>query len=171
MVGRKRAQRWVYFVLGGLLCICVQAMAQSQQGLELPVIDQQKILEEAGITRSGDFYKSTGCDDLLTVEMIVVDLNGDNQPEVILRVTGSPCFSGVMQSNVGVYVRSSQGVWRDALGFLPAFGIRVQEAKTKGFADIVLTVMGGCDPLYRWTGGSYYYAELIPAYEGAKCQR
>lgn len=156
-------------LLSMLFCFGAQAFGRAPQALEISASDEQQILEEAGIMRAGSYYKAAGCDDHLNVELLLVDLNGDKRAEVILRVTGSPCFSGMMQSNIGIYVRSSQGKWRDTLGFLPAFGVRVQEAKTKGYADIVLTVLGGCDPLYRWTGGSYYYADQVPAYDGAKC--
>lgn len=167
---KKRPAILLFFV-SILMCAGAQASGITQENLKISAADEQQILREAGITRVGSSYKASGCDDHLKVEMLLVDLNGDKQPEVILRVTGSPCFSGMMQSNIGIYVRSSGGSWRDTLGFLPAFSVRVQEAKTKGFADIVLTVLGGCDPLYRWTGGSYYYADQVPAYEGAKCNR
>ena len=152
-----------------LLAVVGMAAAYAQTPRSISVQDEAKILQEAGIYRVGPFYRAASCGDDLRVELKAVDLNGDGEAEVILRVSGSPCFSGVMHSNVGVYMRSSRGEWRDTLGFLPAFGVRVLETKTKGFADIVLTVFGGCDPLFRWTSGSYSSAGYVPAYEGVNC--
>lgn len=131
--------------------------------------DWQQILNDARLRRSGNHYLAQGCDDPLQVSMETVDLNSDGQPEVVLTVSGSPCFSGLMHSNVSVYVRSSRGRWRDVLGFIPAFGVRVQPTSTKGYADLALTVLGGCDPVYRWAGASYIYATQLSAY-GRECR-
>ena len=161
----------LHLLLGVLLCFGGNAFGRTLSVLVISATDEQQILQEAGITRIGSHYKVAGCDDHLNVELLPTDLNADGQPEVILRVTGSPCFSGMMQSNVSIYVRSSQGKWQDTLGFVPAFGVQVQEAKIKGFSDVILPVLGGCDPLYRWAGSSYFYAAQVPAYDGAKCNQ
>lgn len=142
--------------------------AKAQVGLSIGSEDEKVILQDARLSQYGRYYKMPGCDDPLSVKLDVVDLNADGKADVVLRVFGSPCFSGLMQSNVSVYVRSSNGVWREVLGFLPAFGVRIEHTRNKGYADLVLTVLGGCDPVYRWTGSAYIYSDKRSAY-GQRC--
>lgn len=139
--------------------------AWPQERLALSAADTHAILQDCGLRQVGNHYMAAGCSDHLQAQLEPVDLNHDGRPEVILTVSGSPCFSGLMQSNVSIYFQDSHGVWRDVLGFVPAFGVRVQSSQTKGFADLALTVLGGCDPLYRWAGASYFYAGQISGYE------
>lgn len=142
------------------------AWAQDLAGtLKISAADEHAIMHDAHLTKVGDRYKVRGCDDPVQISMNIVDLNNDGRPEVLLTVYGSPCFSGLMQSNVSVYVKSSQGRWRDALGFMPAFGVRIQSTKNKGYADLELTVLGGCDPVYRWSGSSYIYVAKKSSYD------
>lgn len=153
------------------LCIGTMLLGHAQStdsALKISPADERAILHDAHLTRTGKYYKIRGCDDPVSVEMQMVDLNSDGNPEVILTVSGSPCFSGLMQSNVSVYVKSSKGRWRDVLGFLPAFGVRIQPVKNKGYADLELTVLGGCDPVYRWSGYAYNYVARKSSY-GQKC--
>lgn len=153
-------------ILAGCLGSVTNVFAQHDEtsnALHISEDDQRQILTEAGIIRIGHNYMIAGCGDALNVEFKVVDLNDDQTPDVILIVTGSPCFSGVMRSNVGVFVQSSFGRWRDTIGFQPAFGVSIQTEKTRGYANLVLRVLGGCDPFYRWTGTGYSYAGNLPA--------
>lgn len=169
-------KRWLQkSIVLALMIACVwplgkseNAQAQNASGLRISAADEQAILRDARLRRVGNHYLAPECDDPLQVRLDAVDLNQDGKPEVILTVSGSPCFSGLMQSNVSVYVRSAQGRWREVLGFVPAFGVRVQPTRTKGYADLALTVLGGCDPVYRWAGASYLYATQTPGY-GQNC--
>lgn len=158
-------------LLAGCLVLMGNALAQNNaisNELSITEEDQRQILAEAGIVRIGHNYMIAGCGDALQVEFKVVDLNDDQRPDVILIVTGSPCFSGVMRSNVGVFVQSNSGRWRDTIGFQPAFGVRMQTEKTRGYANLLLRVLGGCDPFYRWTGTGYSYAGALSA-DGGRC--
>lgn len=158
-------------ILAGCQVLMANALAQNNailNDLTITEEDQRQILAEAGIVRIGHNYMIAGCGDALQVEFKVVDLNEDQKPDVILIVTGSPCFSGVMRSNVGVFVQSSTGRWRDTIGFQPGFGVRMQTEKTRGYANLVLRVLGGCDPFYRWTGTGYSYAGVLSV-DGGRC--
>lgn len=157
---------FVTFVLTGMV---MSANAQNVlEALEITEADERAIMHDAHLTRIGERYQIQGCADPVRVKMDVIDLNNDGKPEVLLRVFDSACFSGLMQSNVSIYVKTSKGQWRDVLGFLPAFGVRIQPEKAKGYADLVLTVLGGCDPVYRWSGYRYTYVAKRPSY-GQQC--
>lgn len=167
--------KWCIWLLMGMV-VSLPVWGQTRDGqagsgiLSISAEDELQILNDARLRRVGDYYLATGCDDPLQVRLNVVDLNRDRLPEVVLQVTGSPCFSGVMHSNVSVYVRSSRGKWREVLGFVPAFSVRVLPARNRGYADLALTVLGGCDPVYRWAGASYLYMHRVSAYEDKECQ-
>lgn len=153
-------------------CLFGWSMTSAKAQVELSISDEDEkvILKDARLSHSGQHYKMPGCDDPLNVKLDVVDLNADGKAEVILRVFGSPCFSGLIESNVSIYVRSSNGIWREVLGFLPAFGVQIEHTRNKGYADLVLTVLGGCDPVYRWTGYAYIYTDKRPSYQ-QRCGR
>lgn len=154
--------RWtVILACGVLMAPWVQAMGRHPEGGSAALTQTQvrAILKEAGFRPIGAHYVTDGCDDPLDVHVQARDLNGDGKPEAVLVASGSPCFSGVVQSNVSVYVRSPAGHWRDVLGFVPAFGVRTLPTRTQGYADLLVTVLAECDRVYRWSGFNYVYAK------------
>ncbi len=155
----------------GLFWASLATAMGTHPAVQAPMLSQgdvRAILREAGFRPVGHRYVTSGCDDPLNVHIQPRDLNGDGKPEAVLVASGSPCFSGVVQSNVSVYVRSPAGHWRDTLGFVPAFGIRVMPTRSHGYSDLVLTVLGTCDHVYRWTGFTYVYARN-QASDGKAC--
>lgn len=173
------------FVLVAALCVCPRPAA-AQDATRAAVarlvagLDVQPALRrglEAGMAAAlGEddletsaqpgLFSVMGCDD---TEMAVrlVDLNGDDTPEVHVEAFGI-CVGGMPGVHNWMFIRSpSTGAWEANLTF--GGGLIPLRSRARGFADVLVSGPGYCAGVWRWTGDAY--GHLCNTGEGgASCQ-
>lgn len=84
-------------------------------------------------------------------DAVVVDLNGDGQPEVFTRQYGG--MFGMAGVQLQLYIKSKNGKWVPQFGFPGDY--RLLTSKSGGFPDIEIVGPGTCFPVWRWNGTVY----------------
>lgn len=95
-------------------------------------------------------YSVMGCEET-EMRARLVDLNGDDTPEVQVEAGGT-CVGGMAGTHSWLLVRTPGG-WRADLafpGFLVPLGTR-----SGGFVDVLVAGPGFCFPVWRWNGRAY----------------
>jgi hypothetical protein len=129
-------------------------MSVSSYGAEAPKFtpSELKILyKAAGLTERGGKFLDD-CDQPVQPDVAVVDLNGDGQSEIFVRVEGS-CY-GAAAAQLTLLIKDKLGHWQSNLG-IPAGDYRLLGTKNKGYPDIEIGGPGSCFPVWRWDGHQY----------------
>jgi hypothetical protein len=118
--------------------------------------DQQAIFDQLGylVGADGSSLEVVDCGTIYT-QVDEDDLNGDGLPEVFV-LGGNSCTSGGAGSNLTLFVRNADGVWRLNLGF-PGGGWTKLETGNLGYPDLSIGGPGFCEAVYRWDGSTYQH--------------
>lgn len=148
-------------------------MLFGQASGSLPEADQRAVYTGLNLAVSPDggglIFKDMACPAFQFDEVTVTDINGDDQPEVILR-GGNTCTSGGDGSSLWLLSKSAQGGWQAHLGF-PAGGYTLLAEKHQGFPDIQVGGMGWCEAVWRWDGSTYQHLKNVATQPGGCDQR
>lgn len=135
------------------------AVAQANTGASLSADDRQAIYLTAGLTEKNGQWLDV-CEQPAELETDLVDVNGDGEPEVFLKIHGI-CLGGGYGMHVTLLTRQADGGWKTHLGF-PAGGYELAGTGPAGYADIRIHGMGSCSPVWRWNGATYDLHERCP---------
>lgn len=108
-----------------------------------------------------------GCETAMHPEVTLVDLNGDDGPEVFV-VAGNTCTSGMTGSSVWLFAKRLDGRWSQRLD-VTAAAYRVLPTTTQGWRDLTVGGRGLCQGVWRLAAdGAYRYARSIRP-DGTPC--
>lgn len=115
--------------------------------------DSEKIIYEAteGVfkTKSGEFFDSD-CNETVTFETQLIDLNSDGTPELFITLFGS-CY-GKYGCQMNSYFKNNNGKWVEKSGWIGCYEIIKLNTINSGYSDIQL---GQDGPIWRWNGKDY----------------
>jgi len=123
--------------------------------------DRAAVYRAAGLSADGAAWRREGCATPLKPDTELQDLDGDGEPEVLLYLGPSACFSGGRAGNVALFMKERGdpgGAWIERLGFVPGVEVVRQETAHAGLPDLGVANPGGCMPIYRWDGRRYVAA-------------
>lgn len=123
---------------------------------KLSLEEQQRIFEKLGfrLSDNGKFYTEY-CDEDVSPEVEVIDLNGDGVPELFVH-WGNPCTSGNAERSISLFIKNAFGHYVINLGF-PAIAYRILATQNQGLPDLEFGGPGSCRGVWRWNGYKYEY--------------
>ncbi len=135
-----------------LAALLFAAPAQSREVPKLPPAEMAAVYKAAGLTERGGKILDA-CGKATEPQVDVVDLNGDEQPEVFVLANDSICY-GSAGGELSLLIKDKAGRWQRNLGF-SAGGYKLLSTKNKGYPDIEIGGPGFCFPVWRWNGRAY----------------
>lgn len=143
----------------------------AQNASALTDADRRAIYGQLGLKMGPDgkilMFADSECPSLLPgsgdIQVSTEDLNGDQRPEVFVSL-GSSCMYGFAGTGVTLFIKDGAGHWRThSLG---AGVYTVQEARHKGYADVMIGGPGFCHPVLRWDGSTYVFDRNVAEQPG-----
>jgi hypothetical protein len=118
--------------------------------------EKQQVFEQLGfrVSEQGKFFVEY-CDQGVSPEVEIVDLNGDGVEEVFVY-WGNLLTSGNTERSLSLFIKDTAGQYVMNLGF-PAVAYRRLATKNHGFPDLEFDGAGLCRGVWRWNGREYDY--------------
>jgi hypothetical protein len=127
----------------------------------LSITEKQSIFNALNIktTPDGKSLIDQTCEESVTFDVSLIDLNKDKVPELIL-IGGNNCDSGATGQSIWLFIKIPDGGYHANLGF-PAAGYQQLKHKSKGYKDLQISGMGNCAAIWRWNGNHYEHLKNI----------